>query len=67
MEWKDEGLIAKYLEPSMTLVLEGLIHAKKYKMSDKVVKLSAEIIKAVCNSNSDIKGKVEVKFAGFLS
>jgi hypothetical protein len=56
----DETLIEKYLEPSMMLILDGIINVNKYKMSEKTIKNSSEIIKAICNNNNAIKQKVEV-------
>lgn len=46
----------------MMLILDGLINANKYNSSEKVIKSSAEIIKAICNNNAAVKQKVEVEF-----
>ncbi len=42
------------------LILDAIIYAHKYKISEKTLENSAKIIKAICNSNIAIKEKIEV-------
>lgn len=46
----------------MMLILDAIINAIKYKMSDKTLESSVKIIKAICINNNDIKEKVQVHY-----